>query len=245
MSSTEQSAIDALVDEVIDGRDSAERAKAPKATTKAQAETVDEEPVDAEAPVAKKAKAKSKSKSKSAKSAKNKATIGFADPIDESNGSEPPTSLSGKTPDVDGDVAAITAERDSYLADSQRLAADFANYRKQSEKRIADTAASQSASLVRDLIPVLDACDAAIVQDADSAAGPIRSQLLAELTKNGLELLAPTEDTPFDPEQHEAVMHEAAPEDSEQDGPVVGEVLRAGYTWKGRVVRPAMVKVIG
>ena len=68
---------------------------------------------------------------------------------------------------------------------------------------------------------------------------------IGELEKNGLALLAPTENELFDPEQHEAVMHEPAPVDSDFDAPVVGEVFRAGYTWKGRVVRPAMVKVIG
>jgi len=143
------------------------------------------------------------------------------------------------------EVAELRAERDSYLADTQRLTADFANYRKQSDKRVMDAAATQSASLVRDLIPVLDACDSALVQDPESVVGPIRSALIGELEKNGLELLAPGEDEPFDPEQHEAVMHEDAPADSENDVPMVGEVFRAGYTWKGRVVRPAMVKVIG
>ena len=144
---------------------------------------------------------------------------------------------------ANNELEAALAERDSYLADSQRLAADFANFRKQSEKRVADAAAVQSASLVKDLIPVLDACDSALVQDSESAAGPIRSALIGELEKNGLELLAPVEGDPFDPEQHEAVMHEAG--DGGSDGPEIGEVLRAGYLWKGRVVRPAMVKVVG
>lgn len=145
----------------------------------------------------------------------------------------------------DEDVAQLRAERDGFLADTQRLTADFANYRKQSDKRVMDAAATQSASLIRDLIPILDACDSALVQDIDSAVAPIRSALIGELEKNGLELLAPAENEPFDPEQHEAVMHEPAPADSEFDEAVVGEVFRAGYTWKGRVVRPAMVKVIG
>ena len=47
----------------------------------------------------------------------------------------------------------------------------------------------------------------------------------------------------FDPTWHEAVMHEAADED--QEGIVVVDVMRAGYAWQGRVVRPAMVKVKG
>lgn len=148
---------------------------------------------------------------------------------------------------VDGsELSAITAERDSYLADSQRLAADFANYRKQSEKRVADAAAAQSAGLVRNLLPVLDACDSAIGQDPESAVVPIRSQLIGELERSGLELLAPEAGEAFDPELHEAVMHDTDDgEESEVEGPRISEVFRAGYVWKGKVVRPAMVKVVG
>ena len=148
---------------------------------------------------------------------------------------------------VDGsELSTITAERDSYLADSQRLAADFANYRKQSEKRVADDAAAQSAELVRNLVPVLDACDSAIGQDPESAVLPIRSALIGELERSGLELLAPETGEAFDPEQHEAVMHDTeAADDDAAEGPRIAEVFRAGYVWKGKVVRPAMVKVVG
>jgi len=203
MSESEESAIDHLVEEALEGRAAAEAADAPAGaplTTEVGGDAVD--------------------------------GASEEDVLDEG----PPSS---------DEVAALRAERDSFLADTQRITADFANYRKQSDKRVLEAAATQSASLVRDLIPILDACDSAIVQDPESAVGPIRSALLGELEKNGLELLAPTEHEVFDPEQHEAVMHEPAPEDSEFDDPVVGEVFRAGYTWKGRVVRPAMVKVIG
>lgn len=197
MSETEKSAVDALVDEAMDGRDAVEAAKAPTAT------------------------------------ATDSPTINDPESNDSVGNGEP-----------DEEIEALRSERDGYLADSQRLAADFANFRKQSEKRVSEAAAAQSAGLVRDLIPVLDACDSALVQDPESAAGPIRSALIGELEKNGLELLAPGEGTSFDPELHEAVMHEPADGD-DADGPIVGEVLRAGYLWKGRVVRPAMVKVIG
>ena len=149
---------------------------------------------------------------------------------------------------VEADIEVLKAERDAFLADSQRLAADFANYRKLSEKRVAEGAAAQSGALVRDLLPVLDACDSAIEQDAESAAGPIRSALLSELAKNGLEVIAPAVAEVFDPEHHDAVQHEPRPADTgstEQEGPVVAETLRAGYAWKGRVIRPAMVKVMG
>lgn len=149
---------------------------------------------------------------------------------------------------VEADLEVLRAERDAFLADSQRLAADFANYRKHSERRVADAAATQSAALVRDLLPVLDACDSALEQDPGSAVGPIRAALLTELDKNGLTLIAPDPAAAFDPEQHDAVQHEAADPDVEpvdHDGPSVAELLRAGYAWKGRVIRPAMVKVVG
>lgn len=206
MSESDKSAMDALVDEVIDGREAKEAAEA----------AVDDHDVDGGDVGA-------------GEGAESDVNLGFAPEMGA---------------DVGEEVQALIAERDSYLADSQRLAADFANFRKQSEKRVSDAAAAQSAGLVRDLIPVLDACDSALIQDADSAAGPIRSALIGELEKNGLELLAPGEGEPFDPECHEAVMHEPGG-DEDTDGPVVSEVLRAGYLWKGKVVRPAMVKVVG
>jgi molecular chaperone GrpE len=138
----------------------------------------------------------------------------------------------------------VTIERDTYLADSQRLAADFANFRKQSEKRVSDAAASQSAGLVRNLLPVLDACDSALEQDPASPVAPIRAALLGELEKSGLSLLSPEPEDSFDPELHDAVMHQAA-EDGSTGHPVVSEVLRSGYSWQGRIVRPAMVRVVG
>lgn len=219
MSTSEESAIDALVDEVMNARDSAEAASSPEAVSEVAADeaTVEDQVHEADETPTRK--------------------IGFAE-----MGTEAPVaSAMQETPAIE----TIQAERDGFLADSQRLAADFANYRKQSDKRVADAAAAQSAGLVRDLIPILDACDSALVQDPESAIAPIRNALLTELQKNGLELLAPADNDPFDPEQHEAVMHEPAAADSEQDGPLISEILRAGYLWKGRVVRPAMVKVVG
>ena len=69
------------------------------------------------------------------------------------------------------------------------------------------------------------------------------SSLLGVLQKQGLEVLN-LEGQPFDPATAEAVMHEPSA-DGASDGPVVVEVLRSGYQWKGRVLRAAMVKVRG
>ncbi|MDQ6839835.1 MAG: nucleotide exchange factor GrpE, partial [Actinomycetota bacterium] len=59
------------------------------------------------------------------------------------------------------------------------------------------------------------------------------------LAREGLERIDPDRE-PFDPTVHDAVAHE--PGDGGQE---VAEVLRAGYRWRGRVLRPAMVKVRG
>ena len=67
--------------------------------------------------------------------------------------------------------------------------------------------------------------------------GPLLNVMLTELKKHGLETLD-LEGQPFDPEVAEAVAHEPV------DGGdvVVAEVLRSGYRWKGRTLRPAMVR---
>ena len=69
---------------------------------------------------------------------------------------------------------------------------------------------------------------------------PIWSSLIGTLQKQGLEAMD-LEGQPFDPNLAEAVMHE----EGDPTNPVVSEVLRTGYQWKGRVLRAAMVKVRG
>ena len=89
------------------------------------------------------------------------------------------------------------------------------------------------------LLPVLDACEAAFVQHP-AELEPIFNVLLGQLRKLGLEAMNLYEQ-PFDPALAEAVVHEAG----EGGDAIVTEVLRSGYTWNGRVLRPAMVKVKG
>ena len=133
------------------------------------------------------------------------------------------------------------AARQMYLADLQRVSAEFANFRKQTDKRNAEVAGRARSDVVERLLPVLDACDLAIGHGADGAEA-IRSALVAALEPVGLEVIDPL-DAPFDPNRHEAVLHE--PTDDETTTQVVTEVLRRGYGWQGRVLRPAMVKVRG
>ncbi len=137
-------------------------------------------------------------------------------------------------------LESVSAERDSYLDSLRRLQAEFENYRKAVAKRTADERGRANDNLVHELLPVLDACDAAISNGIEFIE-PVRNQLIAALQRHGLELSDPA-GALFDPEEHEAVIHEPA---DDLDQPTVVEVLRTGYLWKGRVLRPAMVRVKG
>ena len=137
------------------------------------------------------------------------------------------------------DVAAVLRERDEFKDIALRLQADFENYRKRVSQQLVDDVARASGKLAEALLPVLDACEAAFAHGAEGVE-PIWSALIGTLQKEGLVALDIL-DKPFDPETAEAVMHE--PGDGGE--PVVSEVLRTGYEWKGRVLRAAMVKVRG
>ena len=135
------------------------------------------------------------------------------------------------------DLERVIAERDRYLDALQRTQADFENFKKQSQRRLTDEVERRVSSLAEVLLPVLDACDAALAHGA-SEVEPIATALLLALEKEGLTRLDPSGQA-FDPTVAEAVLHEPG----EGGEPVVSEVLRAGYAWQGRVLRPATVKV--
>jgi len=136
-----------------------------------------------------------------------------------------------------GDLERVTAARDEFRDAYQRAAADFDNFRKQSQRRIDDEVARSSGALVERLLPVLDACDGALAHGATEVE-PIAAALLGVLEKEGLARVDPVGEV-FDPTLAEAVVHE--PGDGGDH--IVSEVMRPGYTWQGRVLRPAMVKV--
>ena len=136
----------------------------------------------------------------------------------------------------DVDVPALLAEREEYKGMAQRVQADFDNYRKRAAAQSLAEADRASGRLAEALLPVLDAAEAAFVRHPDEI-GPLLNQMLVELKKHGLETLD-LQDQPFDPELAEAVAHE--PGDGGE--PIVAEVLRSGYTWKGKVLRAAMVR---
>jgi len=167
----------------------------------------------------------------------------------------------------DDPLALALNQRDEYLDSLRRLQAEFENYKKRVVKQQADHMARAAVSLVEKVLPVLDTLDLATQQlgDSESADGralvAVSSQLRDVLAKEGLERIDPLGEE-FDPNAHEAVGHlpAADPGTGAAGGatagdepavpgvtgePVVGQVMRAGYRWRGTVVRPAMVMVRG
>lgn len=145
----------------------------------------------------------------------------------------------GITEELVHDVESLIAERNEFKDIALRLQADFENYKKRVSAQHSEEADRATGRLAESLLPVLDACEAAFTHGVDGVE-PIWSALIGTLAKQGLVALDLL-DKPFDPALAEAVMHE------EGDGgePVVVEVLRTGYQWKGRILRAAMVKVKG
>lgn len=132
------------------------------------------------------------------------------------------------------------AERDEYLNDLQRLKGEFMQARKRNAQNAEHVKAQAAAGLAEKLLPVLDSCDIAAAQGIDSVAA-VASALHDVLESQGLKRIEST-GALFDPELHEAALHEPAEGNEE---PVVIETLRAGYLWNDKVLRAAMVKVRG
>ncbi len=144
--------------------------------------------------------------------------------------------------DEPSEIDLLTAEKNQYLELAQRVQADFENYRKRVSAQTADDVDRATGRIAEALLPVLDACEAAFVAHP-AEIEPLFNLLLGELKKQGLEAMD-LHGRSFDPALAEAVLQE--PADGDGDGTtVVVDVLRSGYTWKGRVLRAALVKVKG
>jgi molecular chaperone GrpE len=148
---------------------------------------------------------------------------------------------------IEADLAALLQQRDDALDAARRVQADFENYRKRVLREQTSLVERATTGLVEQLLPVLDSFELAVVNlesddvDIDKVRKGVEltfAELRSVLEKAGLEKIE-SQGVAFDPNEHEAVM-----QDDGDGDPVVGDVLRTGWKLKGRVVRPAMVKVV-
>ncbi|HEY1339893.1 MAG TPA: nucleotide exchange factor GrpE [Bryobacteraceae bacterium] len=152
---------------------------------------------------------------------------------------------------LEGKLAAIAAERDQLASEKNdfqdrlmRARAEFDNARKRMERERSDYLQFAAMDLVRDLLPMLDDFERALkveTADANYAKGVdlIYQRLYDTLKKMGLEPIE-SAGKPFDPNIHQAV--ERVPTEEAEDQTVLGEFQR-GYNFKGKLLRPAMVRV--
>ena len=171
-----------------------------------------------------------------------------ADNYDGENGSpddDIQTASAGGDPGVVADFERrLNEAQDKYL----RLAAEYDNYRRRTNKERLEAFSRAQADLVKQLLDPLDdlsrfahvdpaTVDAStVVQGADL----VEKKLLKALTAAGLELVDPVNQT-FDPKVHEAVATEPAL--SPEDDHVVARVYQVGYVFNGQLLRPARVVV--
>ena len=157
----------------------------------------------------------------------------------------PPT-LTGRNP-LESQLEEAQAQAAGYLDDLQRLKAEFDNYRKRIVKEQTGLVERASASLLHRLLPVLDNFELAVASAEESrefdrmlkGIEMVYGELKEVLASEGLTPIA-AKGHSFDPNYHEAALQV----DGEEDGePYVADELRSGYTFKGRVLRPSMVKV--
>jgi molecular chaperone GrpE len=144
-------------------------------------------------------------------------------------------------------LAALEQERDTYLDHLRRERAEFENYRRRSQKERMQALDRGAEALITQLLGVLDnfgyVLEAAKDSDDGVAKGVrmVHAELRDVLERAGLEEVHGVDAT-FDPNVHDAVMQVEG--DQTDDGePKVAQVLRSGYRFKGRVLRPASVAV--
>jgi molecular chaperone GrpE len=137
-------------------------------------------------------------------------------------------------------------QRDEYLQLSKRLKADFVNLKKDTEGQVQKTREFANEMIIMQMLPVLDSMELALkhtpddLKENDWVKGilSVKGQLDGIFKMYGVEEIVSVGEK-FDPNLHEAVTQE----DSDKGEDIILEELQKGYTLKGKVIRPAKVKV--
>jgi len=169
------------------------------------------------------------------------------DPADTPAAAVDPRESGEETPALDPIV--LKQERDEYYDRLLRKTAEFDNYRKRADRVRREQADQSIIDLLLELLPVVDDFDRALTAETAETEGSasayrkgvelIHSKLHDFLKKRGVRPIEAL-GADFDPNLHQAVVHESSPE--HREGEVIGE-MRRGYKIGDRLLRPAMVKV--
>lgn len=145
------------------------------------------------------------------------------------------------------ELVEASARRDEYLDDLRRSRAEFENFRKRTAREAAGAREAGRADAVGPLLDVLDdldrtldAADASSDEHLAKGVQLVAEKLVRTLQGQGLARIDEVGVT-FDPDVHEAVQQ--VPAETPVDEPIVAQILRPGYRFGDRVLRPAMVAV--
>ncbi len=161
-------------------------------------------------------------------------TVGVDEGV--SSAADAPADVSERTAELD----ALQAALDERTGDLQRISAEYSNYRRRVDRDRQLVIAVAKAQVVGELLTVLDDVERAQQHgDLSGAFRAVAEKLVTALQGQGLEPFGAIGEG-FDPAVHEAVQHNTGPD---VDKPTVTGVLRRGYRFGERVLRPAMVAV--
>ncbi len=151
-----------------------------------------------------------------------------------------PSAVEAAESDIFQDELAV--QKDAYL----RLAADFENFKKRSQRDSEQRAAAEKESFIHELLPILDNLERALACESSASAAQLHqgvemTLLLLDrlLQSHGVEAVEEV-GKPFDPHRHEAV---STGYDASQPDHSVLEVVQRGYCQRDKVFRPAKVIV--
>ena len=159
-----------------------------------------------------------------------------------------PARLQERIRALEEELAARTREVEEYVHHLQRLQAEFANYRKRVRREQEEAGERAVEELLRQLLPVVDNLERAIAAASQDGANleslrtgvvMVHRQLGELLFKEGASPMNCSGEE-FDPAKHHAV---AVVETEEQEENTVVDELQKGYFFRGRVLRPALVRV--
>ena len=152
--------------------------------------------------------------------------------------------LEARVEELEKSLGEAESQRDEYLSDLQRLAADFDNYRKRAARDQESLVARAHERLVKELLPVLDDLERALEAAAEHEEGKLEEgvrlverELREALHREGLVEIETNGH--FDPHVHEALLTQPS---EEEEGAVI-QVLQKGYRLGDRVLRPARVVI--
>ena len=153
-----------------------------------------------------------------------------------------------KIAQLENELAALKQERDELYNKMLRTQADFENFRRRSRQEFEQLAHYSGEDLIKKLLPVLDSIERAVACSDLSSENfenwrdgivLILRQLQNLLAGDGLEEI-PAVNEMFDPQFHEAVLQEKS---DQVERPTVVEEMQKGYKYKGKLIRPSLVKV--